>query len=66
MFKVALKCFLNIDVLINIVFYLKLCFILKIDPKSCIFKNLKTFRKSGRNLFVNPVVRGLFSFKGII
>ena len=39
-FKVTLQNFFNVALLFNTVFYLKLHFKLKIDPKMCTFKNL--------------------------
>ena len=41
MFKAALKYFLKIIILLNTVFDLKLNFKVKIDLKTCTFKNLE-------------------------
>ena len=56
-FKLASQYLLNFIILLNTVFNLVLYFKLKIDPKMCTLKNLKIFRKPGRNFsktFGNP------------
>ena len=66
MFNVAFHYFFHFDILVKTVFYLKLSFILKLDPKISIFENLETFRKSRRKFskkFGKPVVKSLLSFK---
>ena len=42
-FEVAVQHLFNVVILFNTVFYLKLSFKLKIDPKTCTFKNLEEF-----------------------
>ena len=45
-FKVALQYLFNFVLLLNTVFNLKLNFKLKIDPKTCTFKILKSISES--------------------
>ena len=45
-FKEALRYLVNILILFNRVFYLKLNYMLKIDPKTCNFKTLKEVLKN--------------------
>ena len=47
-FEVALQCLFNVFILFNTVFYFKLNFKLKIDPKMCTFKNLEEILKNWR------------------
>ena len=57
-FKEALRYFFNAVILFNTVFYLQLNFKLKIDPKTCNFKNLEEIWKPGESLlktFGDPV-----------
>ena len=49
-FKLALQYLFNVLLLFNTVFYFKLNFKLKIDPKMSFFKNLEKIWKTWKNL----------------
>ena len=48
-FKEALRYLFNVAILFNTVFYHKLNFRLKVDLKTCSFKDLEKFLKPGEN-----------------
>ena len=53
-FEIALQYVFNVFMLFLTVFYLKLNFMLKLDPKSCNFENLEeTYKKPFANFWID-------------
>ena len=54
-FKISLHYLFSL-ILFNTIFYLKLNFMLKIDPKSFTYKNLEEFSQKPLSTVMNPYV----------
>ena len=52
-FEIALQYLFNVFILYNTIFYLKLNFKLKIDPKMCTFKSLEEILKNCKKFWKN-------------